>query len=238
MKVNFGGFVPASTVDWRGRAVCTVFFRGCPADCYYCHNRALCEGEDLRDIAEVVRMIDESRLLVSGVVFSGGEATMQQDGLLALAGACREMDLAVGLQTNGMFPGTLQALLDRDLVDMIALDIKTRWERYDDLLGIPAVDRVKCSLALCTAAAERGDLERFEAVVTLFPGWEDDLAYIAPEVGGADLVLQQGTFGTIPPLTRQDLEAVADTLSRQVKIRTREDGEVLYDGRSRRRAGR
>ncbi len=238
MKVNFGGFVQVSTVDWRGRAVCTVFFRGCPADCYYCHNRALREGEDLRDIAEIAGMIDETRLLVSGAVFSGGEATMQKEALLALAEECRRMDLAVGLQTNGMFPGTLQALLDRDLVDMIALDIKTRWERYDELLGVPAVDRVKRSLALCTAAAGRGDLERFEVVVTLFPGWEDDLAYIAPEVRGADLVLQQGTFGTIPPLTRQDLEAVADTLSRQVRIRTREDGEVLYDGSRRRRAGR
>ncbi len=35
MLVNFGGFVPLSTVDWHGRAVCTVFFRGCSARCFY-----------------------------------------------------------------------------------------------------------------------------------------------------------------------------------------------------------
>ncbi|MDN7024432.1 anaerobic ribonucleoside-triphosphate reductase activating protein [Methanoculleus sp. FWC-SCC1] len=234
MKVNFGGFVPVSTVDWRGRAVCTVFFRGCPADCYYCHNRSIREGEDMREVAEIARMIDESLLLISGVVFSGGEATMQKEGLLALAEACRKRGLAVGLQTNGMFPATLQALLDRDLVDMVALDLKTRWERYDELLAVPAVDRVKHSLALCTAAAESGDLEHFEVVVTLFRGWEDDLAYIAPEVRGGDLVLQQGVYGTIPPLTREELLAVADTLSRQVAVRTREDGEVPCDGLGRR----
>ncbi|HET6580251.1 MAG TPA: ribonucleoside-triphosphate reductase activating protein, partial [Methanoregula sp.] len=31
--MNFGGFIPLSTIDWRGRAVCTVFFRGCPIRC-------------------------------------------------------------------------------------------------------------------------------------------------------------------------------------------------------------
>ncbi|PKG32815.1 MAG: ribonucleoside-triphosphate reductase activating protein, partial [Methanoregula sp.] len=30
MRVNFGGFVPISTTDWRGHAVCTIFLRGCP----------------------------------------------------------------------------------------------------------------------------------------------------------------------------------------------------------------
>ncbi len=43
------------------------------------------------------------------------------------------MDLAVGIQTNGLFPGTLEALLSERLADKIAIDYKTRWEGYSGM---------------------------------------------------------------------------------------------------------
>jgi len=228
LKVNFGGFVPISTVDWRGRAVCTVFLRGCPARCYYCQNPTIRDGEDLRDEDEIMAMIGSSRRLVSGVVFSGGEPTLQKEALLSLAAASRRIDLRVGLHTNGIFPETLQALMERGLVDRIALDVKTRWDRYDDLLGVPAVEQVRRSLALCSQAYAEGVLTEFEVVVTLFRGHEDDVPSIAREAAGVDLVLQQGILDTIPPFTRTELEDLAAPLSRPVRIRTREDGEFVY----------
>ena len=85
LPVNFGGFVSISTVDWPGRAVCTVFLRGCPVRCFYCQNTSLLSGSDMRDEAEIVGMIAESALVVSGVVFSGGEPTMQEEALVHLA---------------------------------------------------------------------------------------------------------------------------------------------------------
>ncbi|MDI6718805.1 MAG: anaerobic ribonucleoside-triphosphate reductase activating protein [Methanomicrobiales archaeon] len=230
MKVNFGGFVPLSTVDWRGRAVCTVFLRGCPVRCDYCHNRSIQDGEDFRSIEEVISLIHTSRLLVSGVVFSGGEPTLQKAPLLALASACRKMGLAIGVQTNGVFPATLEALLERRLVDRIALDLKTRWERYDNLLKRKFVDKVQRSLLICRQAYEKGELPEFEVVITLFRGCEDEAQYIAREANGVDLVLQQGVLGTIAPLTLAEMKRVGDQLGRRVKIRTREEGEVEYEG--------
>lgn len=47
MKVNLGGIVPLSTVDWLGRAAMVVFLRGCPLSCPHCHNRKLQTGECL-----------------------------------------------------------------------------------------------------------------------------------------------------------------------------------------------
>lgn len=229
MHVNFGGFVPISTVDWRGRAACTVFLRGCPARCFYCHNSAIQGGRDLRDADEILDMIRSSRVIAGAVVFSGGEPTFQGPALIHLAAAAQKMGLSVGLHTNGMFPRVIEALLEERLVDMIALDIKTTWERYDDLLGAAAVDAVKASLAACRRAKTDGSLGSCQAVVTLFRGREEDLPAIAEATLGLDLVLQQGVAPGFDPLTRQELEALAAPLGRKVWIRTREDGEVGYD---------
>ena len=229
LYVNFGGFVPISTVDWRGRAACTVFLRGCPARCFYCHNVAIQGGEDLRDVDEVLAMIRDSRTVAGAVVFSGGEPTLQGPALAHLAAAARRMGLSVGLHTNGMFPSVIEDLLDRHLVDMIELDIKTTWERYDDLLGVAAVDAVKASLAACKRAKADGSLGSCQAVVTLFRGRESDVLAIAEATRGLDLVLQQGVAPGFDPLTRQELEAAAAPLGRNVRLRTREDGEVDYD---------
>jgi len=78
------------------------------------------------------------------------------------------MGFSVGLHTNGMFPSVLEDLIDRHLVEMIALDIKTTWERYDNLLGVATVDAVKESLAICRQAKADGSLGSCQAVVTLF----------------------------------------------------------------------
>ncbi|KAF5030396.1 hypothetical protein DSECCO2_638500 [anaerobic digester metagenome] len=123
----------------------------------------------------------------------------------------------------------LEDLLDRHLVDMVALDIKTTWERYDDLLGLAAADAVKRSLAACRRAKTDGSLVSCQIVVTLFRGREDNLPSIAEAAGDLDLVLQQGVAAGFVPLTRQELEAAAAPLRRSVLIRTREDGEVGYD---------
>ena len=230
MKVNFGGFVPLSTVDWRGRAVCTVFFRGCPVRCTYCHNAGILSGEDFRPVEEITEMIRSSLLLISGVIFSGGEPTMQKDALIRLAGDAKEMGLLVGVQTNGVYPDTLESLISRRLVDKVALDIKARWERYNNLLKVPCVDKVRESLSICKKNYESGALPEFEVVVTLFRGYEDEVIYIAGEAGNVPLVIQQGVQGSITPLSEEEMEKIADRLPGRVRIRTREGGEIVYEG--------
>lgn len=236
--MNFGGFVPLSTVDWRGRSVCTVFFRGCPVRCTYCQNSAILAGSDERDIGEIITMIRGSLLAISGVVFSGGEPTMQKDALIALAREAKGMGLAVGVQTNGVYPETLDALIREHIVDRVALDIKARWARYNNLLKGNYVKNVQKSLALCREAHESNLLPEFEVVITLFRGYDDEVSIIAGEVGGTDLVLQQGVTEKVSPLSEDEMKKIADTLVRGVRIRTREGGEIVYEGDRSRRASR
>ena len=183
-------------------------------------------------------MIRGSLLAISGVVFSGGEPTAQKEALLSLARAAKAMGLAVGVQTNGVYPATLEALICEGLIDRVALDIKARWARYNNLLKGNYVKDVQQSLALCKEAHGSGRLPEFEVVITLFRGYDDEVPIIAKESGGVDIVLQQGVTGEVCPLSEAEMKKIADGLARSVKIRTREGGEIVYEGDRSRRAAR
>jgi pyruvate formate lyase activating enzyme len=163
---------------------------------------------------------------------------MQKEALLALARISKGMGLAVGVQTNGVFPDTLEALIQEGTVDRVALDIKARWARYNNLLKGNYVADVQRSLAICRDAHGNGFLPEFEVVITLFRGYDDEVPIIAREAGEVDIVLQQGVTGEVRPLSEAELKKIADTLARSVKIRTREGGEIVYEGDRSRRASR
>jgi len=61
MKVNLGGIVPLSTVDWIGFASTVVFLRGCPLRCPHCQNRELQEGESSTELyalfSQIARLV-------------------------------------------------------------------------------------------------------------------------------------------------------------------------------------
>jgi len=260
IKVNYGGFVSLSTIDWRGRAVCTVFLRGCPLRCSYCQNEAILDGEDYRDVEEIVAMIQTSAPFISGVVFSGGEPTAQKDALIALAERVKEMKLAVGIQTNGLFPDTLQVLIENKLVDKIAIDYKTRWEGFSardcERCSVPPESyqkNVSRSIDICKQAVKKGILLEFEVVVTMFYENEKYLKPFSDKIGDVPLVLQQGEH-KIPmpneivnmteyiakkqklkehytPMTLAEIQKIAESLRRDVRIRTREVGEIAYNRR-------
>lgn len=230
--LNFGGFVPLSTVDWRGRSVCVIFFRGCPVRCWYCHNAGIQDGTDKRPISEIIGMIRSASLLISGVIFSGGEATMQPEALIQLCRAVKAMGLKCGLHTNGVFPDVIRSLISLHLVEFIALDMKPEWnlntvKGKERALGTEVLQ----SLSLCTDAFHNGDLPGFQVVLTLFPGSgeqiESVMPFISPDV---DLILQQGVYTGIRSLKPEDLKNIADSMHRPVRIRTRETGEIVYEG--------
>jgi pyruvate formate lyase activating enzyme len=199
IQLNFGGFVPLSTVDWRGRSACTIFFRGCPLRCSYCQNEAIQTGADFRDLEEIMEMIKTSSPFISGVVFSGGEPTLQKDALIELARYAKQLNLAVGIQTNGQFPETLEALIEGKLADKIAIDYKTRWEGFSST--VPASTTagrdnyqkiIKKSVSLCKKALRERDLNEFEIVLTVFYENAEYINEIAAQIGTIPLVLQQG----------------------------------------------
>src|SRR5690625_1982067 len=77
--LQIAGLVPLSSVDWPGRLVATVFCQGCPWSCTYCHNTAILDPRTPGAVpwTQLEQLLTRRHGLLDGVVFSGGEATMQ-----------------------------------------------------------------------------------------------------------------------------------------------------------------
>lgn len=230
---NFGGFVGLSTVDLPGKSACAVFLRGCPNNCPWCHNPKLISGENVVPVDYVKGLISSSTIAASSVVFSGGEPTHQPEILRELLAHSHKLGLYTALHTSGIYPGVIESLVAEHLVDRIALDIKTTWDRYPEVLGNDHTLDVQSSLLFCRSAEHNRQLDYFEVVHTVFPStitFVPEVARYSPE---NTLILQQGTDlnGTSPsPFTLKALAVSCGSFRGRIRIRTREFGEQLIVG--------
>lgn len=123
-KVDYGGTISISTMDWFGKCSCVIFFNKCPFRCNYCQNYRLLDNTNLVDVKMIKNKIEDSSRFVSSVVFSGGEPTMQKDALESLCKFSKDINLDVGLETNGYYYETIQSLSEKGLVDKVFIDLK------------------------------------------------------------------------------------------------------------------
>jgi pyruvate formate lyase activating enzyme len=113
-----------------------LFCQGCPWRCGYCHNSHLIAPDAPAEWGweETLDFLRRRRGLLDAVVFSGGEATLQ-DGLKSAMREVKAMGFKIGLHTAGSYPKKLAAVLP--LIDWVGLDIKAPFERYDAVSGVP-----------------------------------------------------------------------------------------------------
>lgn len=179
-----GGFSSLSTCDWPGELVATIFCQGCPLCCRYCHNPDLIPagaGTGPR-FAYVLDVLARRRGLLDGVVFSGGEPTLQ--GALAEAiGAVRALGFRIGLHTAGPYPERLARILP-DL-DWIGFDVKAPFADYARITGV-AGSGVRAQESLALVVASGVALETRTTVHPLLTG-EDDLARLDADLAAFGL---------------------------------------------------
>lgn len=133
--MHIAGWQKVSLVDYPGKVACTLFTGGCNLRCPYCHNSELLEGPlPAQDIQEVLAYLDARKGILDGVVVSGGEPCLQPD-LAAFLARLKEKDLLVKLDTNGCYPDLLGEILNRHLVDYVAMDWKNAPEDYALTVG-------------------------------------------------------------------------------------------------------
>ena len=126
-----GAFQKFSMIDYPEKLSAVVFFSGCNLRCPYCHNPQLC----LNSLSNYIEMGFVLDFLVSrvgkldAIVLSGGEPTMQEN-LIQFVRKVKELGYLVKLDTNGTKPDVIKQLLDEDLLDYVAMDVKTTEEKF------------------------------------------------------------------------------------------------------------
>lgn len=136
--MKLGGLVKFTLIDFPGRPAAIVFTQGCNFRCRYCHNPELVYPHlflEPMPEEEVWSFLKRRQGTLEGVVVSGGEPTLHED-LPEFMACLKQMGYATKLDTNGSRPEVLRELIDKKLVDYIAMDLKAPLEKYSAITGV------------------------------------------------------------------------------------------------------
>jgi pyruvate formate lyase activating enzyme len=137
--VKIGGIQKLTLIDYPGKLAAVVFLCNCNFRCPWCYSSELVLPEKIKKQPEVsekyvFEFLKERKNLIEGVVLCGGEPTMTKE-LLSLVKKIKKEGFFVKLDTNGSDPKILKELIDKKLVDYVAMDIKAPKEKYKEFTG-------------------------------------------------------------------------------------------------------
>ena len=147
---KIAGIQKTTLLDYPTKVAAIVFTQGCNFRCGYCHNPELLDLNKDTDflIKDFIDFLKTRQGKLDGVVISGGEPTLQS-GLYDFIKEVKQLDFAVKLDTNGTNPKILEKLLDKQLIDYVAMDIKAPLERYSKIVGSNVnINNIKTSMDL------------------------------------------------------------------------------------------
>jgi pyruvate formate lyase activating enzyme len=219
--VEIKGLEKFAPKDFPGHMSATVFVGGCNFLCPFCHNADLVSRpQSLPTFPQeyLIRFFDERKDWLEGICISGGEPLIHDDlgGFLKLV---KEKNFLSKIDTNGSYPFKLKDLIDRKLIDFVAMDIKAPLDKYSEAAGVDvqtediqkSVDIIKESEVECTFRS------------TAVPGLIDkkDMKKIGEWLDGAKIFqLQQfipkatldSSFQKKKPYLAEELEEFADII--------------------------
>ena len=189
--MRIGGFQKMTVLDYPGKIAATVFTYGCNLRCPFCHNASLVVDDSaLLDENEVFAYLARRRGILDGVCVSGGEPLLQpdiEDALLRI----RSLGLSVKLDTNGTLPHRLADVIEKGLVDYVAMDVKNSPQKYAETTGCETIDldAVRESVSLLM----QGKIPyEFRTTVVRELHTEKDIEEIGRWLSGAEQYFLQG----------------------------------------------
>ncbi|RLE50443.1 MAG: anaerobic ribonucleoside-triphosphate reductase activating protein [Candidatus Methanomethylicota archaeon] len=140
-KIYVAGIKELSLIDYLNNPAFVIWFSGCNFRCKFCYNFELWNQKPEHEITidNLVNKIKESSLLITACKVTGGEPTLQEEGLIELALRVKDMDLKFGLDTNASNPNIIEKMIYKyENLDAIAIDIKAplKVEKYRNIIGI------------------------------------------------------------------------------------------------------
>jgi pyruvate formate lyase activating enzyme len=202
--MKIGGFQKTSLLDYPDRISAIVWTSGCNFRCPFCYNKKLALGTaELFPQDEILSFLSKRKALLEGVVISGGEPLLHDD-IIDFVKRIKDMHLRVKIDTNGSIPDRLRELLEQQLVDYVAMDVKAPREKYTQLTDVAVnTSNIETSINLLKTKAPA-----YEFKTTFVPGLltKEDIIEIARWLQGADAYFLQ-QFKIKAPLLSFPLEA-------------------------------
>jgi len=137
--MQIGGLQKVTLIDYPGRIAATIFLTGCNFRCPFCYSSELVLPEKIKKQPRIsekdfFKFLKERKKLIDGVVVCGGEPAISK-GLISLIKKIKKEGFLVKLDTNGSEPKILEELIDKKLIDYVAMDIKGPKEKYGEFSG-------------------------------------------------------------------------------------------------------
>lgn len=219
-----------TVLDYPDHTACIVFTPGCNFRCGYCHNPEFVLPEliqkiksDFIDEEVFFHFLEKRKNLLQGVVITGGEPTLMPD-LYGFIKKVRDMGFLVKLDSNGARPEVLQVLLADNLIDYIAMDVKTSMREYTRLVGPRIVpENIERSIHLIQESGVPYEF-RTTLIRELHP--PEILAAMSEMLRGAKTLFLQSfrpqktldpTFGIYHPFSEADLEKVKEIFAQKIE---------------------
>ena len=222
------GFNPHTFLDWDGKIACVIYLPGCNFKCSFCHSSDLVtvpESLDTVDYEYIRGFFREKRGWIDGVVIGGGEPTLYEE-LSSLLRDIKNEKLLTKLDTNGTNPKVLEKLVDENLLDYVAMDIKAPLDTrmYSSITASDAdVISIKQSIDLLMSSDI--DYEFRTTVVPCFLQGKDILSIAQTIKGAKRYILQQfspkdtmeKSMSEVKPYSADEIKQFAQMASEFVK---------------------
>jgi pyruvate formate lyase activating enzyme len=134
-SMKIGGLQKTSLLDYPDHISAIIWTMGCNFHCPFCYNTEIV-NKTAQSISEkeILNFLHSREGLLEALVITGGEPLLQND-LEPFINRVKSMGFLIKIDTNGAFPNRLKPLLEKKLVDYIAMDIKAPPEKYHRLIG-------------------------------------------------------------------------------------------------------
>ncbi len=209
--MRIGGLQKFSLIDYPGHIAAVIFTQGCLFRCHYCHNPELVLPQKFQTpipFEEVLSFLEMRKGKLEGVVISGGEPTLQAKLIPSLE-KIKAKGFAIKLDTSGVMPDVLKKLIQRRLVNYIAMDIKAPLSCYQEVTNTHVdIQKIKDSIALIKDSSLPHEFRT--TLLKPFHGQEDIVTMAQMIQGCQNYVLQKYKPGKTLSSASQHFQPFSD----------------------------
>jgi pyruvate formate lyase activating enzyme len=123
---------PFTLLDYAHKSACILWFAGCNMRCLYCYNPEIVFGKGTLSFEKTMQFLKTRINLLDAVVFSGGECLLHKKCVSFIA-EVKKMGFLVKIDTNGSQPKVLEELIQKKLINYVAIDFKAMPSNFEKI---------------------------------------------------------------------------------------------------------